>query len=132
MHLPTVTIILCLLMYLPVSSYAQEQWLAFHDSQKEMTLTIKGQGQGQGGNKGQMGARGVAIPVLLYTESDVKVEVINALGHLKFSSEARYPAGHREIKVGMNSMRQGLYFIRVTTYWDEQSKIVILEKTPEG
>ncbi|MDX2247676.1 MAG: hypothetical protein SF052_12905 [Bacteroidia bacterium] len=81
-----------------------------------------------GSSDGAFGERVVSIPVHLYIESEVKVEIRDALGYMRFESETTYPEGESDIRVGVGNMEQGLYFVRVTTDLDEQSVIVIVER----
>lgn len=82
----------------------------------------------QTSSDGTLGERVVSIPVKLYIESGVKVEIRDALGYMKFESEATYPEGENDIRIGVGNMDQGLYFVRVSTDLDEQSVIVIVER----
>ena len=77
-----------------------------------------------------MGERVVSINVKLYIESEVIVEIRDALGSMLFASEATYPEGDRQIKIGVGNMVQGLYFVRVKTDLDEISEMVIVERSP--
>lgn len=81
-----------------------------------------------GSSDGTFGERVVSIPVHLYIESEVTVEIRDALGYLRFESEATYPEGESDIRIGVGNMDQGLYLVRVTTDLDEQSVIVIVER----
>ncbi len=70
----------------------------------------------------------VVMDIKVYIESEVKLEIRNALGHKLFESMAVYPEGNRQVKVKLGDMEQGLYFVKVSTDLDSQTEMVILEK----
>lgn len=70
----------------------------------------------------------VVMDIKVYIESEVKLEIRNALGHKLFESMAVYPEGNRQVKVRLGDMEQGLYFVKVSTDLDSQTEMVILEK----
>lgn len=70
----------------------------------------------------------VVMDIKVYIESEVKLEIRNALGHKLFESLAVYPEGNRQVKVKIGEMEQGLYFVKVSTDLDSQTEMVILEK----
>jgi hypothetical protein len=70
----------------------------------------------------------VVMDIKVYIESEVKLEIRNALGHKLFESMAVYPEGNRQVKVRLGDMEQGLYFVKVSTDLDAQTEMVIVEK----
>ena len=70
----------------------------------------------------------VVMDIKIYIESEVRLEIRNALGHKLFESMAVYPEGNRQVKVKLGDMEQGLYFVKVSTDLDSQTEMVILEK----
>ena len=126
MSLRSSLLALSLICFIPFTTFSQTDLLALNPSLPVHTLTID-ESLGQGGVNPD-GARAVSIPVQLHTESAVKIEIRDALGMKRFESEGTYPEGEREIRIGMGSMDQGLYFVRVSTYWEEKTEIVIVER----
>lgn len=70
----------------------------------------------------------VSFPIHIYIESEVSVEVRDALGEVVFNSDSKYPEGDREIRVSMGRMEEGLYFVRVGTDLEELSEMVIIDR----
>ncbi len=70
----------------------------------------------------------VEIALDLHIESEVKVEIRDALGKKLFESLAIYPEGKQEVKVSIGNMEQGLYFIQLSTDLESQTQMVLIEK----
>lgn len=79
---------------------------------------------GQGSSEPEV----VSFPIHVYIESEVSVEVRDALGEVVFHSDSKYPEGDREIRVSMGRMEEGLYFVRVGTDLEELSEMVIIDR----
>lgn len=75
-----------------------------------------------------MGSRMVAIPINLYSASEVKIEIRDAFGTTQFESEAIYPEGENRIRVGVGNMKEGLYFVKLSSAWEEVKEIIIVER----
>ncbi|MEL6252921.1 MAG: hypothetical protein AAFR87_12985 [Bacteroidota bacterium] len=74
------------------------------------------------------GTRMVAIPINLYAASEVKLEIKDAFGNTQFESEAIYPEGENNIRVGVGNMQEGLYFVTLHSAWEEVKEIIIVER----
>jgi len=75
-----------------------------------------------------LGSRMVAIPINLYSASEVKIEIRDAYGNTQFESEAIYPEGENRIRVGVGNMQEGLYFVKLSSSWEEVTEIIIVER----
>ena len=107
----------------PFFSQAQQAFMAMIQPMELHTVTSEAVSPSS-----TLGERVVTIDLTLFIESEVVVEIRDALGRKLFESEATYPEGDRQIKVGVGDMIQGLYFVRVSTDLDEKSEIVIVER----
>ena len=119
---------LALLLLIATPNFAQSELIAANHSLPVIKWVISESQNAALGAKGE--ERTVAIPIKLHIESEVNVEIIDALGRKKFQLETLYPEGDQEVKVRMGQMDQGLYFVRVTTDLDEISQVVIIERIP--
>lgn len=119
---------LALLLLIATPNFAQSELIAANHSLPVIKWGISESQNAALGAKGE--ERTVAIPIQLRIESEVNVEIIDALGRKKFQLETLYPEGDQEVKVRMGQMDQGLYFVRVTTDLDEISQVVIIERIP--
>lgn len=119
---------LALLLLIATPNFAQSELIAANHSLPVIKWVISESQNAALGAKGE--ERTVAIPIQLRIESEVNVEIIDALGRKKFQLETLYPEGDQEVKVRMGQMDQGLYFVRVTTDLDEISQVVIIERIP--
>ena len=111
------------LILTPLFTIAQSDMLAMNEARLSLNEVSVSSAP-----SGIQGERVVTIDVKLYVESDVMVEIRDALGKKLFASEATYPEGDRKIKVGVGDMIQGLYFVKVITDLDEIQEIVIVEQ----
>lgn len=78
--------------------------------------------------KPDAGSRMVAIPINLYSASEVKIEIRDAFGNTQFESEAIYPEGENRIRVGVGNMQEGLYFVKLSSAWEDVKEIIIVER----
>lgn len=78
--------------------------------------------------KADAGSRMVAIPINLYSASEVKIEIRDAFGNTQFESEAIYPEGENRIRVGVGNMQEGLYFVKLSSAWEDVKEIIIVER----
>ena len=82
--------------------------------------------QGEPKAKGKLSS--VQLKVELKIDSEVKVEIRDALGIKLFESTAVYPEGEQQIKIGIGDMSQGLYFVKLFTEFEEKTKVLLIEK----
>lgn len=82
--------------------------------------------QGEPKEKGKLSS--VHLKVELKIDSEVKVEIRDALGMKLFESMAVYPEGEQEVKVSIGDMSQGLYFVKLLTEFEEKTEMLLIEK----
>jgi hypothetical protein len=70
----------------------------------------------------------IRMDLRLYVESDVTIEIRDALGKQFFTTQSVYPEGKQQIRVGVGGLPQGAYFVKVSTELESQSSMVLLEK----
>lgn len=70
----------------------------------------------------------IVVKLQLFIESEVGVEIRDALGHVLFESTTIYPEGEQKVKVKIGDMDQGVYFVKVNTALESQTEMVVLEK----
>lgn len=108
------------------SLLAQTEYMSLTQSLPVTKVLIQDATQEEAGVP--VGSRMVAIPINLYAASEVKIEIRDAFGNTQFESEAIYPQGENKIKVGVGSMQEGLYFVRLSSAWEEVKEIIIVER----
>ncbi len=70
----------------------------------------------------------VRVDLKLYVETEVRVEIRDALGKKCYETTAFYPEGDQQIRVGIGGLNQGAYFVKVSTELEEKSDMILLEK----
>jgi hypothetical protein len=69
----------------------------------------------------------ISVDVNLRIESEMKTELVDALGKRVFELKSTYPAGESSLSLYTNNIAPGLYFIRVTTEQGFRSEKIIIE-----
>lgn len=113
-------------MLLILGAFSLQAQLSYHPPVQVELESLEILGAGQPDAKSLNST--VVMDIKVYIESEVKLEIRNALGHKLFESLAVYPEGNRQVKVRLGDMEQGLYFVKVSTDLDSQTEMVILEK----
>ena len=69
----------------------------------------------------------ISVDVNLRVESEMKTELVDALGKRVFELKSNYPEGKSTLTLYTNDIAPGLYFVRVTTEQGFRSEKIIIE-----
>ena len=67
------------------------------------------------------------VETLNTIKRSIGVSIKDAFGNTQFESEAIYPEGENNIRVGVGNMQEGLYFVTLHSAWEEVKEIIIVE-----
>ena len=110
-----------LILALPVLAVAQSEF-ALHS----VAITVESPASAdQAKGEGNL----LAINMDLYIQSEVAVQIRDAFGKIVFQSEDIYEEGKQDVRVKLNGLERGIYFLSVRTPWEEKKDMLVLPNT---
>lgn len=69
----------------------------------------------------------IKVNIQLEEQQELKTELLDALGKKIFEVQSTYPPGKSYVQIHTNDLKQGLYFVRVSTDTGSQTEKIIIK-----